>query len=179
MDKYIIKSLRSPLPERVCAAPGKYGSAPAVTRPQGPALASVNTVISRRGPSPGLARDSRGAASPALRLLRNAAVADVAAAAQQPREAGRSNSPATWLAEQGGLRAQRPPGQEREPGGGRSGGRTPQGPGRPNSLRAPCPSHSRFRIPRGPIQQLEPHPHLPHPTAGLIARSGPQTDPGA
>lgn len=47
-----------------------------------------------------------------LRLLRSAAVAGVAAAAQQPREAGRSNSPTTWLTEEGGLRALRPPGQE-------------------------------------------------------------------
>lgn len=65
-----------------------------------------------------------------LRLLRSAAVANVAAAAQQPREAGRSNSPTTWLAEKR-LLDPAPAGLEREPGEGRFRGQ--------NARRAGCP----------------------------------------
>ena len=86
-------------------------------------------------------------------------------AAQQPREAGRSNSPTAWLEHRGGLRAWLPPGARQGTRlGARVGAvRTPRRADRP---RSPCPSHSRFRIPRGPpIQQLEPQPRLLHPTA--------------
>lgn len=151
-DKYVIKSRRSPLQERVCAAPGKYGSAPAVTRPQG-----SGTGLDKYGnlpPRPQPRRPGTHMAPPPepVGLLRSAAVASVAAAAQQPREAGRSNSPTTWLAEKAGLRALRPPGREKEPGGSGFGSRTPR----------------RARHPKlpGPRPQPFPFQDRPRPQAG-------------